>query len=75
MKDKRFRYVKEIYDRIERFLITGKSILQDEDLVDLQSLLNRIKVLEKRVSILEYEKQSKQNQMEQNQNAMANVAS
>lgn len=75
MKDKRFHYVKDIYDKIETFLITGKSILQDENLVDLQSLLNRIKVLEKRVSILEYEKQSKQNQMEQNQNAMANVAS
>ena len=75
MKDKRFHYVKDIYDKIETFLITGESILQDENLVDLQSLLNRIKVLEKRVSILEYEKQSKQNQMGQDQSAMANVAS
>lgn len=75
MKDKRFYYVKEIYDKIETFLITGQGLLRDDNLVDLQSLLNRIKVLEKRVSMLEYEKQNKQDQMGQDKNEMANVAS
>jgi hypothetical protein len=75
MKDRRFHYVRDIYDKIEKFLITGDQILRDENLVDLQSLLNRIKVLEKRVNLLEYEKQNKQDQMGQDKNEMADAAS
>ena len=74
MKDKRFYYLLEIYNKIEKFLITGKEILHDDNLVDLRSLLDRIKKLEKRVSILEYEK-SQRNKVGQDQNAMANVTS
>lgn len=64
LKQVQFQHIKEIYEKLNSFISSGKRFVPDEKLVDLQEIKNHIKNLESRIKLLEYE--SKQNNLVKN---------
>ena len=69
MRDQRFAYVAEAYERLKKFLLDSDKSPVRKNLVDLHELKEQIKQLSTRVSVLEYEK-SKSDEMVKDQSTI-----